>query len=106
MNHGRQILNEFRVFWNSNWSSYGAAASRSHLGVYFNSPLALGHDPTIQDAIANDHGNAWSAGDWFQMIDRLYETECLGDAAWPTPASIIATQIVAAGSPPTGRRAP
>jgi len=86
MNHGRQILIEFMNYWNQNYLNYGGSEpSRSHLGVYY--PATGG---TLEQAIAADHGNQWGSSAWLQMIDRLYLPLCLGDDAWPTPASFTA----------------
>ena len=82
--HGKEILSEFRNWWNTHYATY-TGGSRSHRNVN----RAAGE--SVADAIASaaHDGAPWDASNWETMIGNLYLSSCLGVNAWPTPAAII-----------------
>ena len=79
--HGKEILSEFRDWWNANYATY-TGGSRSHRNVN----RAPGE--SVADATQAHQGAPWDGLRWETMIGNLYLESCMGTQHWITPGDI------------------
>jgi len=79
--HGKEILSEFRNWWNTHYATY-TGGSCSHRGVN------RGPGESVADATQAHVGAPWDGVQWETMIGNLYLESCMGTQHWITPGDI------------------